>query len=237
PRPATTDIPCWSMSKSSSKMDYLGPSHHRRFRAHHAWRRLRPTHRAGRLDRLFEPHRQRGAALPSGGVDVPNADGRGCRRAGARRKGVEGRARPSQPTVRLKSRALEKPRRASWRVRTPEALLSSRVRLISCQKRWTNRSKGHSKCSGAAGVVRCQHRCRQSTGASTLLSERSGLLIRQFEAALMTRLDAGLKYSEEQTSKLLVFSVAALRSEPESYLLIDILPAEQVEVVHGAADP
>jgi len=48
-----------------------------------------------------------------------------------------------------------------------------------------------------------EHRCRQSTGASTLLSERSGLLIQQFEAALMTRLDAGLKYSEEQASKLL----------------------------------
>ena len=34
-----------------------------------------------------------------------------------------------------------------------------------------------------------------------------------------------------------VFTAAALRSEPESYLLIDILSAEQVEVGHGAADP
>ena len=34
-----------------------------------------------------------------------------------------------------------------------------------------------------------------------------------------------------------ILSAVLLRLEPECHLLIDVLPAEQVEVIHGAADP
>ena len=49
------------------------PGHRWRLRAHQTRRRFRPAHRAGRLDRLSEPHRQHRAPLPSGDADVPHA--------------------------------------------------------------------------------------------------------------------------------------------------------------------
>ena len=59
--------------EARQRRDHLGPGYRRRLRAYQTRRRFRPAHRAGRLDRLSEPHRQRRAPLPSGDADVPHA--------------------------------------------------------------------------------------------------------------------------------------------------------------------
>jgi uncharacterized linocin/CFP29 family protein len=69
--------------------DHLGPCNCWRLRDDHPWRRFRPAHRPGRLDRLFQPHRFRRPPVPAGDVHVPPAHHRGRRRAGASHQGAD----------------------------------------------------------------------------------------------------------------------------------------------------
>jgi hypothetical protein len=88
--------------------NHLGTAIARRFRGDHPWRRFRPAHRPGRLHRLFNHTDAAVRLYLQETFHLPDAHGRGRRRAGSSREGEEDLTRDSDffshPTRKLLAR-------------------------------------------------------------------------------------------------------------------------------------